>query len=151
MQQTLLLPNKFKKWGWIILIPSTIMGIISLVLDFSAFKLNTTVFAIVYGLFETKYFGFVTTNIADTLIGIFFLGGALLVGFSREKNEDEFISSLRQSSLLWAILVNYVLLIFSFVFVYGNVFAYIILYNAFSVLIIYLVRFNFVLYRSNNP
>jgi uncharacterized membrane protein len=72
-----------------------------------------------------------------------------MVGFSKEKNEDEFITNLRQSSLYWAVIVNYILLLFAFVFLYGIAFLNVMLYNMFTILIIFIVRFNYVLYRTS--
>ena len=51
-----------------------------------------------------------------------FSSGALLVSFSKEKNEDEFITEIRLSSLLWAVCVSYTLLLVAFLFVYGSPF-----------------------------
>jgi hypothetical protein len=73
-----------------------------------------------------------------------------MVGFSKEKNEDEFIANLRLSSLLWAVLVNYGLLLLAFVFVYGFPFLNVMVYNMFTVLIIFIARFNYILHRNSN-
>ena len=73
---------------------------------------------------------------------------AMFVGFSKEKREDEFIAKLRLSSLLWAVWVNYVLLLFAFLFVYGTSFLTVMIYNMFTVLIIFIVRFNYILYKN---
>lgn len=149
--QKLLLPNKFKKIGWIILVPSIIFGVILMVTDFEFLKINLPVFAFFSGgIFEsTKPFSFIQTNITNTIAGVCFIVGAMFVSFSKEKNEDEYISELRLSSLLWAVFVNYILLIIAFLFIYGTAFLTIMLYNMFTVLIIFIVRFNYVLYRNS--
>ena len=151
MIQKLLLPNKYKIVGWLILIPATILGIILIFTDFEGIPLNTKSFAIVnnniFG--GNQFFTFIDTNITNTVVGILFIAGALLVGFSKEKNEDEFIGNLRQSSLLWAVLVNYILLLFSFVFIYVTTFLSVMIYNMFTVLIIFIAKFNYNLYRSS--
>jgi len=151
MIHKLLLPNKYKKVGWFILIPATILGIILIFTDFEGMPLNTKVFAIVNNeiLGKSQFFTFINTNITNTLVGILFIVGALLVGFSKEKNEDEFIANLRLSSLLWAVLINYILLLFSFAFIYGTAFLNVMLYNMFTVLIIFIARFNYVLYSNS--
>ena|ERR1700761_1760073 len=150
MPRKLLLPHKYKKLGWLIFIPAVIAGIILLTIGMDKIVIGAKVFAIydgeVFG--NYKSFSFIYANITDTIVGILFIIGALLIGFSKEKNEDEFISSLRESSLLWAVLVNYVLLIFAFAFIYGTAFFSVMLYNIFTVLIIFIGRFNYVLYRS---
>ena len=151
MKSQLLLPNQFKRLGWALLIPAIILGIITICTRFEWLTIETWVPALISDEFigPTKYFSILKTNIANTLIGVLFIVGALLVSFSKEKNEDEFISSIRQSSLLWAVLVNYILLAFAFLFIYGMVFFQVMVYNMFTILIIYIVRFNYVLYRNN--
>jgi phosphoglycerol transferase MdoB-like AlkP superfamily enzyme len=146
-----LLPNKYKKPGWFILIPTTIIGVFLLITDTDNVQLNTTVFAIFSDqlLEGNKFFSFIHTDITATIVAIFFIIGALLVGFSKEKTEDEFISRLRLSSLLWAVLVNYILLLLCFLFIYGVSFLNVMIYNMFTVLIIFIARFNYVLYRGN--
>lgn len=151
MIHQLLLPNKYKKAGWLILVPATILGIILLFTGFEGMPLNTRVFAVLNNeiLGKNQSFSFIYTNVTPTIAGILFIAGALLVGFSKEKNEDEFISNLRLSSLLWAVLVNYILLLFAFTFIYGTSFLSVMLYNMFTVLIIFIARFNYVLYRNS--
>jgi hypothetical protein len=151
MTNKFLLPNKYKAVGWYILIPATILGIALLVTDFEIFSMEAKVFA----LLNQPAFGnsdklrVISTNIVPTAVGVLFLIGALLVSFSREKTEDEFIAGLRQSSLLWAVFVNYVLLLLAFLFIYGVAFLNVMLYNMFTILLIFIIRFNYVLYKSS--
>jgi biotin transporter BioY len=79
---------------------------------------------------------------------VVFIIGALLVGFTKEKHEDEFIAELRLSSIFWAVWVNYIILLAAFLFVYGTPFLTVMIYNMFTVLIIFIVRFNFLLNKS---
>lgn len=151
MKAKLLLPNGYKKIGWMILIPSLVIGIILIATSFETLALNTTIFAI-YGteiLGDTVILGLFDTNITPTLIGVLFIIGGLLVAFSKENKEDEYIASLRLSSFHWAFLVNYLLLIFCFLFIYGSSFFSVMLYNMFTMLIIFIARFNFLLYRNS--
>ena len=151
MKQKLLLPNKFKRIGWFVLIPSAVMGILLIILDYGTIKINTTVFAIYADeiLGQTHYFSFVKTDIVSTLIGALFIIGGLMVAFSKEKNEDEYISNLRLNSLLWAVLVNYLLLLFMFLFIYGLGFFNVMVYNMFTVLVIFIAKFNYSLFRNS--
>jgi hypothetical protein len=150
MSTKLLLPNSYKKIGWFILIPATIAGLVLRYKDFDANWIHAKVFAIVSDGFleNSKYFGLIDTNITNTVVGSLFIIGAMLVSFSKEKNEDEFIAGLRLSSLLWAVCVSYLLLLLAFLFVYGTPFLDVMLYNMFTVLIIFIVRFNYILFRN---
>lgn len=124
MTPKLLLPNRYKKIGWLILIPATILGIIICTKEFSAewFHVKTFVIANDATFNQNKYFKISDVNFTNTFVGSLFIIGALLVSFSKEKNEDEYINELRLSSLLWAVLVSYILLLIAFLFVYGTPF-----------------------------
>ncbi len=151
MYQKLLFPPKYKKIGWWILIPATILGVLLLVTQAQPGWMEWNVFAImdeqIMG--ETTIFGIIKTNISVTLVGIIFIVGALFVGFSKEKNEDEFIAQTRLYALLWAVFVNYILLIIAFLFIYGLSFFSVMLYNMFTVLILFIIRFNYMLYKNS--
>ncbi len=146
-----LLPNKFKTIGWLILIPTSILGLSVIYADYSSDWLNLKTFAIIHKDFnqKTEMFTYVETNLTNTLLGSLFIIGALLVSFSKEKMEDEYISSLRLSSLMWAVLLNYLILLLSFLFVYGLSFLDIMVYNMFTVLIIFILRFHYLIYKNS--
>lgn len=151
MSSKLLLPNKYKLIGWCLLIPATISGLVLSFSDFEAFPIRAKVFAIfnneIFG--KSQSFAFIETNLTNTIVGVLFLVGAMFISFSKEKNEDEFIAKLRLSSLLWAVFVNYFLLLLCFLFVYGMAFFTVMMYNMFTVLIIFIVRFNYILYKNS--
>src|SRR5262249_47986636 len=92
------------------------------------------------------FMGFAHVELMTTLICVLIIVGALMAGFSREKNEDEFIARIRLESLLWAVYVNYGLLLFLLLFVYGIEFLDVMVFSMFTVLLIFLLRFNIVLY-----
>jgi preprotein translocase subunit SecG len=151
MSNKLLLPNKFKIIGWCLLIPATIFGLLLSFTNFEAFPLKAKIFAIFSHeiLSKSQFLTFIETNITTTIVGVLFIVGAMIVGFSKEKSEDEFIAKVRLSSLLWAVWVNYILLFVSFLFVYGTDFLTVMMYNMFTVLIIFIVRFNYILYKNS--
>ena len=151
MHTKLLLPNRFKKVGWVILIPATILGFILAYYQFSEDWLWANVFAIANDGNEGhyRYFFIRNTNITNTVIGSLFIIGAILVGFSKEKNEDEYIANIRLSSLLWAVWISYILLLVAFLLVYGTPFLDVMIYNMFTVLIIFITRFNYLMYKNS--
>jgi hypothetical protein len=151
MAPKFLLPNKFKKIGWFILIPATIFGLILAYNEFSLAWIWGKTFAIANEGTEEhyKYFVVAKTNLTNTVIGSLFIIGALLVSFSKEKNEDEFIAELRLSSLLWAVGISYVLLLIAFVLVYGTPFMDVMVYNMFTVLILFITRFNYLMHSNS--
>lgn len=74
--------------------------------------------------------------------------GLLLISYSREKDEDEYISRLRLESLQIAVITNYVLLIIAALIWHWLDFLAVLIYNMFTILIIFIARFHFLLYRQ---
>jgi hypothetical protein len=151
MKTKLLLPNKFKKPGWIIMIPSALLGLFILIFDYTFGFLDARVFTIyskplLSG--DAVLFGFIQSNLTLTIVGILFIIGAVFVAFSREKTEDEFIAKIRLESLLWATYINYGVLLFCFLFFYEIEFLYVMIFNMFTILVIFIFRYYFMLHRA---
>lgn len=151
MKTKLLFPNKFKRIGWTILVPSAILGIMILFFDFELKLLNVKVFTFISDEFTSpvSFFSFIKNNITDEIIGILFIIGAILVAFSKEKYEDEFIAKIRLESLVWATYISYFILIICILFVYGFSFFTVMVFNMFTILIFFIIRFYYMLYKSN--
>ncbi len=151
MKTRFLLPACFKRIGWIIMIPSATLGLLLLfnILEFG-FLDNAKVFALyseeIFG--KDRFMTVITNNIADEILGILIIIGGIMVAFSREKREDEFIARIRLESLVWATYINYAVLLFCILFFYGSGFLYIMIFNMFTILIIFIARFHFLMYRS---
>lgn len=148
MLKNLLFPNRFKRIGWMLFVPSLFLGLFLTLTGYEPQFLNGHALSLLPSMANEHFFGIVEVNFAQTIVGASFIVGALLVGFSREKNEDEFIARIRLSSLLWAVLVHYILLLLAFLLVYDTAFLSIMVYNMFTVLIIFIARFHFILYRN---
>ncbi len=151
MKTKLLLPNHFKKPGWIILIPSALLGLFIIISDYEFKFLDMKVFTIYSGsgvFQDSVLFGMIKANLTGTLVGVLFLIGAIFVAFSKEKSEDEFIAKVRLESLLWATYINYGVLIFCFLFFYEFEFLYVMIFNMFTILIFFIIRFYYILYRA---
>ena len=150
MKTKLLFPHRFKRIGWIMLIPSAILGIVYLIFGFEINFLDLKVFAIysdeIFG--DTVRFGFDRNNYTDEISSILFIIGAIFVAFSKEKYEDEFIAKTRLESLVWATYVNYIILIICFLFFYSSGFLYVMIFNMFTIIIFFIIRFYFILYMS---
>lgn len=151
MRNNFLLPKKCKIFGWLILMLSFIGWLyVTISGDSEIDILNTKVYAIIGSeLFkDTVYFSVIKSNITYTLIGILFIIGGIQIIFSKEEIEDEFISLLRLKSLKIAFLINYMILIFFYLFVYGLEFLNVLIYNQFTMIIIFIVVFQVLLYRN---
>jgi len=152
MKSNYLLPNKLKIPGWIMLIIGLILGVFFRFSEFESDILETKVLAI-FGGDDTiyinssienpgAYFRVIKNSILDEIIALMIIIGGLAVGFSKEKVEDEFIYKLRKDSLVWAIIINYVVLMFTVIFVYNFSFFNILVYNMFTPLLFFIIRFN---------
>lgn len=82
----------------------------------------------------------------DEIIFSFVLIGLLLISFAKEKNEDEYISFLRLKSWQWAVLISYGILFFANWLIYGSMYLAFMVYNMFTVLLVFIIKFNFSLY-----
>lgn len=150
MKTKLLLPNKFKTPGWIMLIPTTLFGLYIIFSGFEFDFLDAKVFTLYSNeiLGESVTMGFLKTNLTLTVTGILFIISAFFVAFSREKTEDEFIARIRLESLLWATYINYGILLFCFLFFYDFGFFYVMIFNMFTILVIFIIRFQYLLHRA---
>lgn len=147
MKQSLLLPHRFKAIGWCLIA----LGLIGhLGNSIWHIEIPFWVFDVHRGSFFTHGEpgpGIAVHDISLSLIGILAIVGALMVGYSREKEEDEFIARLRLTSLQWAVLVNQLLLIVGILVVWDMDFLVVMLYNIVTVPLIFIVRFNYLLFR----
>ncbi|MDZ7743919.1 MAG: hypothetical protein U5Q03_19840 [Bacteroidota bacterium] len=100
MNANYLFPNRFKKIGWLLFIPGIILGIIYLIYQSDISLFNIKVFAIAEEeiLSDTNFFSISKNNVLDEISSILLIIGALLIAFSKEKSEDEFISKIRLES-----------------------------------------------------
>lgn len=149
MKANFLFPNKFKKIGWFLLIPSTIIGLVTLAYEFEPSFLDLNVLVIFVEDFFTdkKLFGIINNNILNEILGILLIISSLFVAFSKEKIEDEFISKIRLESLVWAVYFNCGILFFSFVFVFNFSFLWVMILNMFTVLFFFIIRFNWQIFK----
>jgi hypothetical protein len=96
---------------------------------------------------ETKLIGFVHNNLLNEITGLLIIISAFLVAFSKEKQEDEFISKIRLESLVWAVYLNYAILIIALLFIYDMSFMWVIIFNMFTILFFFIARFNWEVYK----
>lgn len=147
MKHRLLLPNRFKLIGLLALIPFIALGIAVRFFDFGFTFLT-------YKNFWTLKSVNGTSNLTDyqnytdelALSGIII--SLLLIAFSREKQEDEFISQLRLESLQWAVLINYLLLLIATWVVYQFAYLDVMMYNMLTVLLLFILRFHILLWKN---
>lgn len=141
------LPFHFKVIGIVLLILGLVMGYMVLSLSFKPEYLDVRVFAIYSAYVEKTIFGLTYTNLADEIALVFVLLGLAFMAFSKQKNEIGEHEKLRRNALVIAFLLNTCLLVVLNLLVFGTGFIVILLLNLFSLQIIYLLAFHFLLFR----
>lgn len=150
MKRIPLLPNPFKKVGRILLMASILFFIANVAFDLESEMFTVNVFSIfsAVGLEDGSWFTVSEQDISYTLFSCLLIGGGLLVMFSKEKVEDEFIQSIRMDALLWSVLVHFILLMIAFLSVYGLPFLSVVFYNTYTLLVVFILRFHYLLYKN---
>ena len=151
IMKSLLIPHAYKKIGWILLVPSIVAGL---------FFMYVTELPFSYEIWTIGYFGqellsqpkspirLDKIELIPNLISVLLLIGGLLVMFSKEKKEDEYINQIRLNSLQNSVFFNYILLFFCIVFIHGIPFYHVMIYNLFTIILIYILRFHFLIYKK---
>ena len=149
MKSNYLFPHKYKKFGWMVLVPTLVVGLITFFNEYEPSFLNFNMPAIFMESVgfppdqaNDRLFGMVKNNILNEIIGVTLIISSLIVAFSKEKSEDEYIANIRLESLVWAVYVNYGILLLSFMFVYDFAFFRVMVFNMFTLLFFFIIRFN---------
>lgn len=144
MKLNYLFPHAYKRIGLTLLIPLMITGWFVINFDVEPEFLDFKVPAIfVDEIFGEKFmFGLTENNVLNEIIGVALIVCFLMVAFSKEKQEDELIEKIRLDSLVWATYANYTVLLFSILFVYGISFLWVMICNMFTILLFFIIRFN---------
>ncbi len=149
MKKNLLLSHRWKIPGWILTVPAFLAGLYFLFIneDFELLCITVPEWSTHFLWIEQFMQNDkpITLCLLDELISVCLLVGLLLLAFSKEKVEDEWIQRVRLESLQWAILINAVLLMLFTVFVYGSPFLTVMTFNMFTPLLIFVGRFYYIL------
>lgn len=121
--KTLLFPHSFQRIGWVVFAISAAIG--------------------AYILFTDNTDSYLFNNIA--IIGTCI--GAILATCSREEVEDEMTGQIRLNSLLTALYINYAILIVCSLLIYDLDFLSVMLYNMFTILLIFMVVFRWKIWQ----
>lgn len=146
-----LLPNAWRPFGWVLIITVILMHLwgiimgerypvnfgveIPLPFNFGGFDLSEKYFTI-QGKLHLQ---------ALEIISLLTIAGLMIVGFSRLKIEDERVAQIRLESLQWGMYANYLTLALCILLVYGGAFILVMTYGMFTPLIIFLLRFYWLL------
>jgi len=140
MRSKLLLPHRFKWIGIFLFIPFLILGLLN---RYNSFQIEALNFY-----FEGGSIFRPVQNLTDELALTGSIISLLMVAFAREKQEDEFINHTRLESWQWAVLINFLMLIIATWVFYDEAYIDVMMYNLLTPLIIFIIRFNWVLSKN---
>ena len=144
MKTRFLFPHSYRMYGWLMLVPFLALGIAFLYLNFEFDFLDVN---LPYNDFFNEKT--LTGNLTDEIAAIGLILSLLFIGFSKERIEDELISQLRLDSLQWSVYVNYLVLALAIVFIHGMAFLDAMVYNMFTLLVFFIIRFRWAIYQES--
>ena len=154
MNTNYLLPNELKPLGWILFTLGTFSGLLLLFKGYDYEPIKFKVLSLfnnsILGNDSMSYFKIIETGVANELATIAIITGGLIIALSKEKVEDEFISKLRADSFIWAMITNYIVLLIATIFIYEMRFFTVLVFNMFTPIIFFIIRFNFLKFKSNS-
>lgn len=146
MLTKILLPHRYQKIGWIMFLPFASLLFATNYLSFELGWLSVELAESdggLSGFFEPDKKNF---TLEFALIGVFV--SLFLIAFSKEKEEDEYVQMLRLDSLLVAFYANTFILIMGTMLFYGFGYLEFMGYNMFTIQLIFISRFRWVLYKQ---
>lgn len=144
MKSLFLLPNKWKKYGWILLMITIAYIAVGFITQFYYYYPIT--FVNYNSLSDWKQIQNIM-NIEGNILTTLSLISLFIIALSKEKIEDEYIHHLRLNSFGWAIVVNAIYYWLALVLLNRGIHLLVGL-NLFIPLIIYIGRFKYLLLRA---
>jgi len=146
-----LLPNSWRPFGWVLVIVVILLQVWGILFG-EQYPLNFGIeipLPYNFGGFDSGQKFFIIRGKlhlqALEIISLLMITGLMIVGFSRLKIEDERVAQIRLESLQWGIYANYLTLALCILLVYGGAFLAVMIYSMFMPLVIFLLRFYWLL------
>lgn len=142
MKTRFLFPHRWRVTGYVLFSLGLIFYIIS--------NYTQKEFLVWHHFRATQDGGYSIDECFDNEIQLFLVTlGLLLAAFTKEKTEDEQIMQLRLDSLQWAVYVNYAIFFVIIFTCYSLDFFAGAMYNIFTLLVFFIVRFRWAIYKIN--
>ena len=146
----------FRKIGYSLLIVAVIFFVLCLSFDQLAFGIEYPMISLTPQ-FEEEWSLFkiaprITQGGWFEIVMTLMCVGCVFVAFSKEKEEDECIAQIRMQSLVWALMVNMVLVLLTTLFIYGGSYLTCMAVYPFSTFLFFIIKYNISLsqFRKNN-
>lgn len=151
--KTILLPNPLKTPSGILFYASILYGVCAnfypetFLPELLVSVPNNLGFGSAEILKQTDSF-WIKNNFMDELLIVLIVASGLVHSFSKERQEDELVNSLRLAAMQWAIVANFCLIILGTLLIYGIPYFEFMSFSLFSLLVIYNLKFR-ILYRKH--
>lgn len=163
MKTHYLFPYKFKKISGILFFVSLVWLVLLYANEdvFASINAEVPVFAVIgegetvfetnaKGVFSNHYFTLLYNAVLDEILFAILIISGLVFAFSKEKIEDEMIMKIQLDSLVWATYFNYIIILLGYLFVYGLPFLQVMMVSTFSILLFFIIRFRWAIYKYYN-
>jgi hypothetical protein len=147
MKTNLLIPNQYRPFGWLLMLPALALGIAQMYFEFELGFLDFSD-SWLAEIYRNDFFGG-DLNFTDELATIGMIAGLMVLVFTAEKIEDEWSSSLRLRALSWAVWIHYIILTVAVLLVHGTAFFNVLVYNIFTLLVVFGLRFRYLIWKAN--
>jgi hypothetical protein len=154
MDTKLLLPNRFKRIGWLLFVPCLILTVFSILQLFPSLSFFdgehilsqwTTIKVPEKGTLAAL-FDETSNDLAGEILMTLTAIGFFFLAFSRERTDDEWIMKVRLESLLWAFYAHLGGFLLSVWFTYSLSFYAFISWNMLTTPLVFLARFHWIVY-----
>ena len=138
-----LFPSRFKNISGLIFYLTNMIGV---VVYFSGVSLDELLVIKVPAIINEPIFTnnkgiWIENGILYELITVVLIISGIIHSFSREKMEDEYISSIRLQALTWSIYVNYSLVLLATLLIFEMAYFHVMVIHLFSLIFLFNLRF----------
>jgi len=127
-----------------------IIGMIRFYFGIKPEVLEIEVFAFCSSYLQRMFMQFISNNMIEELTGVFLISGLFMIAFSRERKEGAKMNAIRLKSFFISAYLNFLFLIISLFVTYGLAFVYMLMLNMGVSLLIYIIAFRILLFRSRS-
>jgi len=145
-----LMPRSFRFVGITFFSLGLIIGMIRFYFGIKPEVLEIEVFAFCSSYLQTMFMQFISNNMIEELTGVFLISGLFMIAFSRERKEGAKMNAIRLKSFFISAYLNFLFLIISLFVTYGLAFVYMLMLNMGVSLLIYIIAFRILLFRSRS-
>ncbi|REG94611.1 hypothetical protein [Algoriphagus antarcticus] len=144
MLTKILLPHRFQKIGWLLFLPAVTLAFMTMFIEFEFSWLQ------INGVRESGLFESTDENLTNEVALVSLFLSLFFIAFSKEKLEDEYIQKIRLDSILFSCYGYFLLNVIGAVLFYGVEYFSFVMFNMFSIPVLFIVRFRWIMFRQRS-